>query len=99
MEFQQAHSIYEGAAEGCPLIFLMCLLEFHILQVFYTFDGLCGKRVCLQAHPKMHDVPTFDGLTSWPSTSPEVQKLLFLRVGIQNAENRMGDSIFRVPGP
>ena len=30
---------------------------------------------------------------------PEVQKLSFLRVGIPDAENRMGDSIFRVPGP
>ena len=46
----------------------MCLLEFHILLVFYTFDGLCGKRVRLQAHPKMHAVPTVVGLTSCSST-------------------------------
>ena len=43
VEFKQAHSIYKGAAEGRPLIFLIRLLEFHMFMVTDTFAGLHRK--------------------------------------------------------
>ena len=55
-EFQQAHSIYKKAAEGGPPQISIVPAGIHRFDDFLALVIACyGIRLCLLAHPVLHD--------------------------------------------